>query len=135
MSHMLPEVQNIIDYEFLNQDLDIPVKLDILFYELDRVEKTLEVKGNPYVFLDPDEAEISTENGRVKFQRHEEWIREKLSETEVASSVPDGSDSLDELYNFIIDTLWREDIHAMIILTLAQIVIVQGLDQYCQPNN
>jgi len=135
MSHMLREVQDIIDYDFLNQKLDVPVKLDILFYELDRVEKTLEVEGTPYVFLDPAEADISPEGGRRKFQQHEKWIREKLSREEVTSSVPEESDTLNELYDFLIDSLWRDDIHAMIILTLAQIVIVKGLNRYCQPNN
>lgn len=135
MYHSLPEVQEIIDYEFINQELDVPVKLDILFYELDRVEKTLEMKGDPYVFLDPEEAKLSIENGRRKFEEHTGWIGERLSEGEVASSVPEDSERLDDLYNFLIDILWREDIHAMIILTLAQIVIVQGLDHYFQPNN
>lgn len=135
MSHMLPEVQDIIDYEFLNQDLDVPIKLDILFYELDRVEKTLEMKGSPYVFLDPAEAEITKEDGKKRFREHEEWIKKKLSQEEVISSMPEESDTMDELYDFLIDILWRKDIHAMIILTLAQIVIVTGLDTYFQPNN
>ncbi|MFQ6060998.1 MAG: hypothetical protein ACE5KV_06880 [Thermoplasmata archaeon] len=136
MCHMLPEVQEIIDYEFLNQKLDVPVKLDILFYELDRVEKTLELKGTPFVFLDPSEAKVSIENGRRKFERHVGWIKERLSGEEVVSSIPkEESERLDDLYNFLIDILWREDIHAMIILTLAQIVIVQGLEHYCHTNN
>jgi len=130
MCHMLPEVQEIIDYGFLNQKLDDRVKLDILFLELDRVERTLEARGTPYVFLDPEEAEISVEGGRKKFEKHAKWIRERLSDKEVVTSMP--RERMDDLYDRLIDVLWRGDMHAMIILTLAQIVIIQGLEEYCE---
>lgn len=135
MRHALPEVQEIIDYEFLNQKLDDYVKLDILYYELDRLEKTLEVQGTPYVFLDPDEAEITVQDGKRRFEDHLGWISEVIIEHKTALPVPDESERLDDLYNSLIDLLWREDLHAMIILTLAQIVIVQGLDAYDGLNN
>lgn len=132
MCNMLPEVQEIIDYGFLNQKLDDSVKLDILFYELDRVERTLEARGTPYVFLDPKEAGISVEGGRRRFERHAKWIRERLSDREVVTSIP--RERMDDLYDCLIGVLWREDMHTMIILTLAQIVIIQGLEEYCEHN-
>lgn len=132
---MLPEVQDIIDYEFINQDIDNYVKLDILFYELDRLEKTLKVSGTPYVFLDPDEADISVTDGKREFEKYSDWITEKISENRADLPVPEESDKLDDLYNSLIDVLWRDDLHATVILTLAQIVIVRGLDAYCEENN
>lgn len=130
MRHELPEVQEIIDYEFLNQNLDNYVKLDILFYELDRLEKTVEMRGSPYVFLDPEEAEITVHEGRKRFEKYLGWITEKVSECKDNLPVPDDDGRLDDLYNSLIDVLWREDIEAMVVLTLAQIVIVQGLETY-----
>ncbi len=135
MHHMHPEVQDIIDYEFINQDIDNYVKLDILFYELDRVEKTLEASGTPYVFIDPEEAAISVENGRRRFEGYRDWITEKISENRADLPVPEEFDKLDDLYNSLVDVLWRDDLHATVILTLAQIVIVRGLDAYCEQNN
>jgi hypothetical protein len=135
MRHTLPEVQEIIDYEFINQKLDDYVKLDILYYELDRLEKTLEIRGSPYVFLDPEEAEVTIQDGKRIFEGHIQWIQEKLSEHASELRLPDESEPLDDLFNSLIDILWREDLHAMIILTLAQIVIVQGLEQYYGENN
>lgn len=135
MRHALPEVQEIIDYEFLNQKLDDYVKLDILYYELDRLEKTLEIRGTPYVFLDPDEAEITVQDGKKRFEKYIDWISEVIVEHRTDLRKPDDSERLDGLFNSLIDVLWREDIHAMIILTLAQIVIVQGLDAYDGLNN
>jgi hypothetical protein len=135
MRHTLPQVQDIIDYEFLNQNLDDYVKLDILYYELDRLEKTLKIRGTPYVFLDPDEAEITIQDGKKIFAGHMGWIGERLMDNASDLSVPDDGDRLDDLYNSLIDILWRDDLHAMIILTLAQIVIVQGLEQYDGQDN
>lgn len=135
MRHALPEVQDIIDYEFLNQKLDDYVKLDILYYELDRLEKTLEIRGTPYVFLDPDEAEITVQDGKKRFEDHMDWISDVIVEHKPDLPVPDDSERLDDLFNSLIDLLWREDLHAMVILTLAQIVIVQGLDAYVGLNN
>jgi hypothetical protein len=131
---MLPEVQEIIDYEFLNQELDDYVKLDILYYELDRLEKTLEEKGTPFVFLDPDDAEVTVQDGKKRYQQHLAWMEERLMEKVSTLPDPGTSDTLDDLYNSLIDVLWREDLHAMIILTLAQIVIVRGLDLYTGQN-
>jgi hypothetical protein len=135
MRHTHQEVQDIIDYDFLNQELDDYIKLDILYYELDRLEKTLETLGTPYVFLDPDEAEITVQNGKRRFEEHAKWIRERLTDGHSALPNPGAGERLDDLYNSLIDVLWREDVHTMIILTLAQIVIVQGLDQYYGQNN
>jgi hypothetical protein len=135
MRHTLPEVQDIIDYEFLNQKLDDYVKLDILYYELDRLEKTLRIRGTPYVFLDPEEADITIQDGKRIFAGHMEWIGERLMDNASALSVPDDGEKLDDLFNSLIDILWREDVHAMIILTLAQILIVQGLEQYDGEDN
>ena len=135
MGHTLPEVQEIIDYEFLNQKLDDYVKLDILYYELDRLEKTLKTKGTPYVFLDPEEAEITVQDGKRIYEGYVQWIQEKLTEHASELPVPDESEPLDDLFNSMIDILWREDLHAMIILTLAQIVIVHGLEQYYGEDN
>ncbi len=130
MRHELPEVQDIIDYDFLNQSLDDYVKLDILYYELDRLEKTLEIRGSPYVFLDPEEAEITVQEGKKRFEKYQGWIAEKVSECKDDLPVPDDDERFDDLYNSLIDVLWREDLEAMIVLTLAQIVIVQGLETY-----
>lgn len=135
MGHTLPEVQEIIDYEFLNQELDDYVKLDILYYELDRLEKTLKTKGTPYVFLDPEEAEITVQDGKRIYERYAQWIQEKLTEHASELPAPGESEPLDDLFNSLIDILWREDLHAMIILTLAQIVIVHGLEQYYGEDN
>ncbi len=135
MRHALPEVQEIIDYEFLNQKLDDYVKLDILYYELDRLEKTLEIRGTPYVFLDPDEAEVTVQDGKKRFEKYMDWISEAVTEHRTDLKIPDDSERLDDLFNSLIDLLWREDLHAMVILTLAQIVIVQGLDAYFVSNN
>ena len=135
MRHALPEVQQIIDYEFLNQKLDDYVKLDILYYELDRLEKTLEIRGTPFVFLDPEEADITVQDGKKRFETYNSWISEVIQEHKTDLPTPDESERLDDLFNCLIDVMWREDLHAMVILTLAQIVIVQGLDAYDGLNN
>ncbi|MCK4444396.1 MAG: hypothetical protein KAW09_07620 [Thermoplasmata archaeon] len=135
MSHTLPEVQEIIDYNFLNQKLDNHVKLDILYFELDRLEKTLEVRGTPFVFLDPDEVEITVQNGKRRYEEYSGWIAETIAKHRTTLPLPEELDKLDDLFNSLIDILWREDLHAMIILTLAQIVIVKGMDSYSRPNN
>ncbi len=135
MGHTLPEVQEIIDYEFLNQKLDDYIKLDILYYELDRLEKTLRTEGTPYVFLDPEVAEITVQDGKRIYEGYIQWIQEKLTEHASELPVPAESEPLDDLYNSLIDILWREDMHAMIILTLAQIVIVNGLEKYHREDN
>jgi hypothetical protein len=135
MRHTQPEVQDIIDYEFLNQDLDDYVKLDILYYELDRLDKTLKIRGTAYVFLDPEEADVTVQDGKRTFAGHMEWIGERLMDNSSALSVPEDGERLDDLFNSLIDVLWKEDLHPMIILTLAQIVIVQGLEQYDGQDN
>jgi hypothetical protein len=135
MRHRLPEVQDIIDYEFLNQKLDDYVKLDILFYELDRLDKTVKIRGTPFVFLDPEEADITTNDGKRIFAGHMEWIGQRLMDNASALSVPEDGERLDDLFNSLIDILWKEDLHPMIILTLAQIVIVQGLERYHEQDN
>ncbi len=135
MSHTLQEVQDIIDYEFLNQKLDDYVKLDILYFELDRLEKTLEVQGTPYVFLDPEEVEITVQEGKRRYEKYSDWIDETITKHRTTLPFPQGSERLDDLFNSVIDILWREDIHPMIILTLAQIAIVKSLDSYNELNN
>ncbi len=135
MGHTLPEIQEIIDYEFLNQELDDYVKLDILYYELDRLEKTLKTKGTPYVFLDPEEAEITVQDGKRIYEGYVQWIQERMTEHASELPVPGESEPLDDLFNSVIDILWREDMHAMILLTLAQIVIVHGLERYFGEDN
>lgn len=48
------------DYEsfpgfgFIEQDIDDSIKLQMLFAELNRLERTMEIHGTPFVFVDDE---------------------------------------------------------------------------------
>ncbi len=106
-------------------DIDASVKLDMLYVELDRVETTIELQGNPYVFLDNPEQRFSADAGKRRFCRHTVWLRDSIC------GHVDPACTGEDLYECILNQIRDSGLHDRTLWVLAHILALQGIEELC----
>jgi hypothetical protein len=109
-------------YEFR---ADTDIKVQMLFVELDRVEKTIELCGSPYEFVNGGDSRFTIEGGKERFLHHAPWLRESICGH--VSPACEG----EELYNCIMEQIKDSDLHDRTIWVLAHILALKGLERFC----
>lgn len=125
---MEPDFENFPEFRFVEQDIDDSLKLQMLFAELNRLERTIEIHGSPYIFVDDEEVRFSPETGKERFEDHRSWLKRLVCRNSLADW--GSGERLDNL-RAILDRISLKDIHPYVLLILAQIVVVSGLDSFC----
>ncbi|MFQ6107725.1 MAG: hypothetical protein ACE5QF_09130 [Thermoplasmata archaeon] len=116
------------EFEFVNQDIDDDIKLQMLFAELHRVERTLEIHGSPYVFVEDENVRFSVDSGKKRFENHRAWLQETICSESWDNTI---SCNRMELLRTILDLISLRDIHPYVVLILAQIVTLRGPQHLC----
>ncbi|MFQ6128460.1 MAG: hypothetical protein ACE5QW_06120 [Thermoplasmata archaeon] len=115
-------------FGFVEQEIDDNIKLQILFAELNRLERTMEIHGNPYVFVDDEKVRFSIDSGKRRFENHRNRLKDILCGE--SWSNPNSRDRC-ELLRSILDRISYMNVHPYILLILAQIIAVNGLESFC----
>lgn len=116
------------EFEFVDQDIDDDIKLQMLFAELNRLERTIEIHGHPFVFVDDDEVRYSVDSGKERFEVHRRWLEDLLCEKSWSSP---NSTSRRELLRSVLNRIQQRNVHPYILLILAEIVVVGGIKSFC----
>ncbi len=125
---MEPDFENFPEFRFVEQDIDDSLKLRMLFAELNRLERTIEIHGNPFIFVDDEEIRFSPEVGKERFEEHRGWLKYLVCRNSLADQDSEGR--LDDL-RAILSRISKKDIHPYVLLILAQIVVISGINTFC----
>ena len=125
---MGPDFERFPEFRFVEQDIDDSIKLRMLFAELNRLETTIEIHGSPYVFVDDEDVRFSPNLGEERFEGHREWLKDLVCQDSMAHQNLEGK--LDKL-RAVLNCITHKEIHPYVLLILAQIVVVTGIDAFC----
>lgn len=125
---MESDYERFVEFDFVEQDLEDSVKLEMLYAELNRLERTMELHGTPYVFVDDDAVRFSPEIGKERFEDHREWLQSLVC--------PNAMDEVKgrnrkEALRAILNRISEKNLHPYILLILAEIVVISGLESLC----
>lgn len=125
---MVRDFESFPEFRFVEQEIDDSIKLQMLYAELNRLERTIEIHGNPYIFVDDEEIRFSPDAGVERFEGHRGWLKEILCDDTLADE--DSKGKLDTL-RAVLDRLSSKETHPYILLILAQIVVISGVSTLC----
>lgn len=113
------------DTELFAFEAPADVKLQMLFLELDRVEKTIELTGTPYRFVGDEDRLFTIEAGAERYSRHSVWLRDSIC------GHVDPQCEGEDLYDCVLDQIRDTDLHDRTIWVLAHILALQGIGTLC----
>ena len=125
---MESDFENFPEFRFVEQDIDDSLKLQMLFAELNRLERTIEIHGDPFIFVDDEKIRFSPEVGKERFEDHRGWLKQLVCRNSLADQDSEGR--LDKL-RAVLHRISQKEIHPYILLILAQIVVISGIDTFC----
>jgi len=120
------------DTDLLQFDIPKELKLDMLFLELDRVGRTIELKGTPYVYLEFEDRDLSVQRGVMRFRQKESWLKERICPDAVLLALEQSALSIESVFDAIMRLIEREDIHRRELWILAHILLIMGLKEFCK---
>ena len=125
---MESDYERYAEFGFVEQDLEDSIKLEMLYAELNRLERTMEMHGTPYVFVDDDAVRFSPEVGKERFEGHRGWLQSLVCPKTVEEVK--GRDRKETLRT-ILGRISEKDLHPYVLLILAEIVVISGLESFC----